>query len=87
MVIALNHLLIELSFYAALAFCLNTEAVTARYLRAKTRIDLGALGVRILLSRRRPAPRQRHRLANNPRDGLERSYLSLRRSASRCACT
>ena len=51
MVIALNHLLIELSFYAALAFCLNTEAVTARYLRAKTRIDLGALGVRILLSR------------------------------------
>ena len=50
-VIAVNHLLIELSFYAALAFCLNTEAVTARYLRAKTRIDLGALGVRILLSR------------------------------------
>ena len=57
MVIAVNHLLIELSFYTALAYCLNTEAVTARYLRAKTWIDrgaaavLGALGLRILLSR------------------------------------
>ena len=56
-VIAVNHLLIELSFYTALAFCLNTEAVTARYLRARTWIDrgaaavLGALGLRILLSR------------------------------------
>lgn len=56
-VIALNHLLIELTFYAALAVCLNTEAVAAHYLRAKTWIDrgaaavLGALGVRILLSR------------------------------------
>jgi len=55
--IAFNHLLIELSFYTALAFCLNTEAVAGRYLRAKTWIDrgaaavLGALGLRILLSR------------------------------------
>ena len=55
--IALNHLLIELSFYTALAFCLNTEAVAARYLRARKWIDrgaaavLGALGLRILLSR------------------------------------
>ncbi len=55
--IALNHLLIELSFYTALAVCLNTEAVTGRYLRARTWIDrgaaavLGALGLRILLSR------------------------------------
>ena len=56
-VIAVNHLLIELSFYTALAFCLNTEAIAGRYLRAKTWIDrgaaavLGALGLRILLSR------------------------------------
>ena len=56
-VIAVNHLLIELSFYTALAFCLNTEAVAGRYLRARTWIDrgaaavLGALGLRILLSR------------------------------------
>ena len=55
--IAVNHLLIELSFYTALALCLNTRAVAARYLRARTWIDrgaatvLGALGVRILLSR------------------------------------
>jgi threonine/homoserine/homoserine lactone efflux protein len=55
--IAVNHLLIELSFYTALAVCLNTEAVAGRYLRAKIWIDrgaaaiLGALGVRILLSR------------------------------------
>lgn len=57
LVIAVNHLLIELSFYTALAFCLNTEAVTGRYLRAKAGIDRGAaavlatLGMRILLSR------------------------------------
>ena len=56
-VIAVNHLLIELSFYTALAFCLSTEAVAGRYLRAKRWIDrgaaagLGALGLRILLSR------------------------------------
>lgn len=56
-VIALNHLLIEVSFYTVLAVCLNTEAVAGRYLRAKTWIDrgaaavLGALGLRILLSR------------------------------------
>ena len=55
--IAANHLLIELAFYTALAFCLNTEAVTARYLRAKRWMDrgaaavLGALAVRILLDR------------------------------------
>ena len=56
-VIAVNHLLIELSFYTVLALVLNTEAVAGRYLRAKTWIDrgaaavLGALGLRILLSR------------------------------------
>ena len=56
-VIAVNHLLIELSFYTALAFCLSTEVVADRYLRARTWIDrgaaavLGALGLRILLSR------------------------------------
>ena len=56
-VIAVNHLLLELSFCAALAFCLNTEAVAGRYLRASLWIDrgaavvLGALGLRILLSR------------------------------------
>lgn len=57
LVIAVNHLLIELSFYAALAVGLNTEAVAGRYLRARLWIDrgaaavLGALGLRILLSR------------------------------------
>ena len=56
-VIAVNHLLIELSFYTVLALVLNTGAVAGRYLRAKTWIDrgaaavLGALGLRILLSR------------------------------------
>ena len=56
-VIAVNHLLMELSFYTVLALVLNTGAVAGRYLRAKTWIDrgaaavLGALGLRILLSR------------------------------------
>ena len=51
--IAVNHLLIELSFYTTLAFCLSTHAVAGRFLRAKTWIDrgaaavLGALGVRL----------------------------------------
>ena len=54
-VIAVNHLLIELSFYTALAFCLNTEAVTARYLRARTWIDRGAAAVLGALGLRDPA--------------------------------
>ena len=47
----------EIAFYTALAFGMNTQAVAKRYLRAKIYIDrvgaavLGALGVRILLSR------------------------------------
>jgi threonine/homoserine/homoserine lactone efflux protein len=53
----LNHLVIELVFYTALAIGMSTEAVSRMYLRAKTSIDrvaavvLGALGVRLLLGR------------------------------------
>ena len=56
-VIVANHFLVEIAFYTALAFGMSTQAVAKRYMRAKTYIDraaaavLGALGVRILLSR------------------------------------
>ncbi len=56
-VVVLNHLVIELVFYTALAIGMSTEAVSRMYLRAKTSIDrvaavvLGALGVRLLLGR------------------------------------
>ena len=56
-VIVANHFLVEIAFYTALAFGMNTQAVAKRYLRAKIHNDrvgaavLGALGVRILLSR------------------------------------
>ncbi|MEO9875411.1 MAG: LysE family transporter [Anderseniella sp.] len=56
-VVVLNHLVIELLFYTALAIGMSTEAVSRMYLRAKTYIDrvaalvLGALGVRLLLGR------------------------------------
>lgn len=52
-----NHLLVELVFYTILAFGMSSEAVSARYLRAKVYLDrtasviLGALGVRLLTSR------------------------------------
>ena len=56
-VIVANHFLVEIAFYTALAFGMSTQAVAKRYMRAKIYIDrvgaavLGALGVRILLSR------------------------------------
>ena len=56
-VIVVNHLLVEIAFYTTLAFCMNTRAVSKRYLRAKTCMDrgaavvLGALGLRLLISR------------------------------------
>ena len=57
MVIVANHFLVEIAFYTALAFGMSTQAIAKRYMRAKTYIDraaaavLGALGLRILLSR------------------------------------
>ncbi len=56
-VVVLNHLVIELIFYIALAVGMSTEAVSRMYLRAKVCIDrvaavvLGALGVRLLVGR------------------------------------
>lgn len=55
-VVVLNHLVIEVIFYTALAFAMSTRTVSQRYLRAKVYIDraaaavLGALGVRLLAS-------------------------------------
>ena len=56
-IVVLNHLAVELAFYGTLACLLGTEAVSRRYLRAKLYLDrlaaviLGALGLRLLLSR------------------------------------
>ena len=56
-VIVINHFLIEVAFYATLAFCMGTQAVSKRYMHAKAYIDrgaaiiLGALGIRLVLSR------------------------------------
>ena len=56
-VIVINHFLIEVAFYTILAFCMSTQAVSDRYIRAKASIDrgaavvLGALGIRLILSR------------------------------------
>jgi len=55
--VVLNHLVVELVFYTALAVGMSTEAVSMTYLRAKVYIDraaavvLGALGVRLLIGR------------------------------------
>ena len=55
--IVLNHFLVEVAFYTTLAFCMSTQAIAKRYLRAKAYIDrgaavvLGTLGIRLLLSR------------------------------------
>lgn len=57
LLIVINHLLVEVAFYTILAFCMSTQAVSERYIRAKALIDrgaagvLGALGVRLVLSR------------------------------------
>ena len=56
-VIVINHFLVEVAFYTTLAFCMSTQAVSKRYMRAKVYIDrgaaiiLGALGIRLVLSR------------------------------------
>jgi threonine/homoserine/homoserine lactone efflux protein len=56
-VIVLNHLVIEFVFYATLASCLSSAAISRRYLRARLYIDraasiiLGSLGARLFLSR------------------------------------
>ena len=55
--IVFNHFLVEVAFYSALAFCMSTEAVARRCMRARRYIDrgaavvLGALGIRLLPSR------------------------------------
>ena len=55
--IVVNHFVVEIAFYATLAFCLSTEAVANRYMQAKRHVDrfasvvLGALGFRLLWSR------------------------------------
>ena len=55
--IVLNHFLVEVAFYTAVAFSMSAEAVAKRYLRARVYIDrsaaviLGALGLRLLLGR------------------------------------
>ncbi len=55
--VVLNHLAVELAFYTSLAVLMSTEAVSRQYLSAKLYLDrfaavvLGALGIRLLLSR------------------------------------
>lgn len=52
-----NHMFVEFVFYTALAFAINSRAVTTAYLRARKHLDrtasvvLGALAVRLLTSR------------------------------------
>ena len=56
-VIVINHFLVEVAFYTTLAFCMSTQSVSKRYMQAKAYIDrgaaiiLGALGIRLVLSR------------------------------------
>ena len=56
-VIVINHFLVEVAFYTTLAFCMSTQVVSKRYMRAKAYIDrgaaivLGALGIRLVLNR------------------------------------
>lgn len=60
--IVANHFLVEIAFYSTLAFCMSTQAVAKRYLRAKRHIDraaaliLGGLGLRLLLGREAGPP-------------------------------
>ena len=55
--VVLNHLLVEILFYTALAFGMSTQLIAKRYLQAKAYIDrfaalvLGILGLRLLVSR------------------------------------
>lgn len=56
-IVVVNHLAVEFVFYTALAFALSTPAARSAYLKAKKYIDrvaalvLGALGMRLLVSR------------------------------------
>lgn len=56
-VVVLNHLVVELIFYTALAFAMSTSRVSAGYMKAKVFLDraasvvLGGLGLRLLFSR------------------------------------
>ena len=56
-IVVTNHLMIEVLFYTTLACVMSTRAVSDRYLKAKVYIDrtasviLGALGLRLLVSR------------------------------------
>jgi threonine/homoserine/homoserine lactone efflux protein len=57
LIVALNHFVLEVIVYAALATALSTPAARAGYLRLKAGLDriaaavLGALGLRLLLER------------------------------------
>ena len=57
LVVVVNHFLVEVAFYTTLAFCMSTQIVARRYMRAKVYIDrgaaatLGALGLRVLIGR------------------------------------
>jgi threonine/homoserine/homoserine lactone efflux protein len=56
-IVALNHLVVEIVFYTALAFCMSRPFVSRQYLRAKFYVDrvssivLGELGLRLLSDR------------------------------------
>ncbi len=56
-IVVLNHLIVEIVFYTALAFGMTTQTVSRRYMNAKLYIDrtasliLGALGLRLLVNR------------------------------------
>ena len=56
-IVVMNHLVIEVLFYIALAFAMSTDVIRNNYLRAKVYIDriasviLGGLGIRLLVSR------------------------------------
>ncbi len=56
-IVVLNHLIVEILFYTALAFGMTTQTVSRRYMNAKLYIDrtasliLGALGLRLLVNR------------------------------------
>ena len=56
-IVVMNHLVIEVLFYIALAFAMSTDSIRNNYLRAKVYIDriasviLGGLGIRLLVNR------------------------------------
>ena len=56
-IVVVNHLVVELCFYTAIAVAMSRPAVSRRYLNAKQTLDrlsaivLGALGLKLLLGR------------------------------------